>query len=68
MDSFIFAVNAVAPIIGLVAVGYFLKKFGMFGEDFIKTANRLVFRVLLPVMLFSNVYKIENIKILSIGE
>lgn len=67
MDSFIFAVNAVAPIIGLVAVGYFLKKLGMFGEDFIKTANRLVFKVLLPVMLFSNVYKIENIKNFELG-
>ena len=61
MESLIFAFNAVTPIIAMVAIGYFLKRAGVIGQDFIKTANRLVFRLFLPVMLFSNVYKIENI-------
>ena len=61
MDSLIFAVNAVAPIIIMVAIGYFLKRIGFIGSDFAKMANRLVFHVFLPAMLFLNVYRIENI-------
>ena len=45
----------------MVAAGYFLKKSKIIGKDFSSAGNRLVFRLLLPVMLFGNVYKIENI-------
>ena len=62
MESLIFAIDAVAPIIVMVALGYFLKRLGVLGKDFSKTGNRLVFKIFLPVMLFTNVYKIENLK------
>lgn len=65
MDSLIFAVNAVAPIIITVAIGYFLKKIGFMDGAFAKAANKLVFHVFLPAMLFLNVYKIENLS--SVG-
>ncbi len=45
----------------MVALGYFLKKSKIIGKDFALAGNRLVFRLLLPVMLFGNVYKIENL-------
>ena len=61
MDSFIFALSAVAPIIGMVVIGYFLKHIGMMSADFSKAANKLVFRVFMPVMLFVNIYKIESL-------
>ena len=67
MDSLIFAVNAVSPIIVTVAVGYLLKKAGLMSADFAKAANKLVFRLLLPSMLFLNVYKIENIASMDFG-
>ena len=67
MESLIFAINAVSPIILTVAVGYLLKKTGMMNGDFSKKANKLVFRVFLPVMLFMNVYGIENIKSVELG-
>ncbi|MBQ9132113.1 MAG: AEC family transporter [Clostridia bacterium] len=69
MDSLIFALNAVMPIIILVAIGYLLKRMGWVDATFAKTANKLVFHLFLPVMLFLNVYKIEglqNIEIASI--
>ena len=62
MESLGFAINAVAPIVAMVALGYFLKRFGILGKDFAKAGNRLVFKIFLPVMLFTNVYKIENLK------
>ncbi len=67
MTSLIFAINAVAPIILTVAIGYFLKKAGFMDGAFAKMANRLVFHVFLPAMLFLNIYKIEDIAATEFG-
>ena len=67
MESLIFAFNSVSPIILTVAVGYFLKRIGLMKGEFSKQANRLVFRVFLPVMLFLNVYGIESIRSVDFG-
>ena len=58
---FIAAANAVLPIVLLIIVGFILKRSGFLGEDFLKTGNKLIFNVCLPVMLFVNVYNIESI-------
>lgn len=50
------AINAIVPIILLIALGYFLKRIKFLTGDFLKTGNKLVFKVLLPVMLFMNIY------------
>lgn len=55
------AVNAVAPIIGLIALGYLLHRVGFLDDDFLSTGNRMVFNVCLPVMLFLNIYDISSI-------
>ena len=60
MEDLIFAINAVLPIILMIIVGYFLKRIKLLEEDTAKKLNTLVFRVFLPVMLFLNVYKIQN--------
>lgn len=60
-DAFRFSAEAVFPIVLLTALGFFLKKTGLLTKDFLDTGNKLTFRVLLPVMLFSNVYKIERL-------
>lgn len=67
MNSFIFAVNAVSPIIGLVALGYVLKRINLMKADFAKAANKLVFRVFLPATLFLNVYKISDFGAVDLG-
>ncbi len=67
MDSLIFAFNAVAPIITMVAIGYFLKRIGWMSESFAKSANKLVFRLFLPAMLFMNVYKIDTVGSIQMG-
>lgn len=50
------AINAILPIILLIALGYFLKRIKFLSGDFLKIGNKLVFKVLLPVMLFMNIY------------
>ena len=67
MESLIFAFKAVAPIIIMVAIGYILKKVGFMSAEFAKAANKLVFRIFLPSMLFLNVYKITNIGDMDFG-
>lgn len=56
------AVNAVLPIVLLIALGYFLRSKGMINDSFIKMGNALVFKVCLPCMLFVNVYEIAALK------
>ncbi len=67
MESLIFAVNAIAPIVLTVALGYLLKTKGFMDERFTKMANKLVFRVFLPCMLFLNVYKIASLGVIDLG-
>ena len=67
MESFIFSVSAVAPIVLMVLIGYFLKRLGMMNEQFAKDANKLVFRVFMPVMLFLNIYKIKDLSGFNFG-
>ena len=67
MDSLIFALNAVLPIIILVAIGYLLKRIKWLDVPFAKTTNKLVFHLFLPVMLFLNVYKIDGIQSIELS-
>lgn len=60
MDSLIFALSAVAPIVLMVVIGYSLKKLGFMNERFAKEANRLVFRIFMPVMLFVKIYGMQD--------
>ncbi len=67
MTDFMFAVNATAPIVLMVAVGYVLKRVGMLNGDVAKVLNKLVFRVFLPAMLFLNMYKIQDLADVDFG-
>lgn len=61
MDTFIFAVNAIMPIVLLIVLGYGLMRVHFFDEKFLKMANRFVFFVALPVLLAKNIYDVESI-------
>ncbi|MCM1543411.1 MAG: AEC family transporter [Blautia sp.] len=60
MDTLLFALNAILPIILLIFLGYLLKRKNFLDEDWFKKGNKLIFRVCLPCMLFVNVYNIES--------
>ena len=67
MESFVFAINATLPIVLTVLLGYFMKKIGLLKPDAAKSINNIVFRVLLPAMLFLNIYNIANISDISLA-
>lgn len=61
VESFLFSLNAVLPIILMVGAGFFIKKMGILSGEGAKIINKVVFRLLLPCSLFLNVYSIEDL-------
>lgn len=59
MEVFIFSINAVLPVILMVAMGYLLRAIGMVDEAFVSKANRLCFRIFLPLSLFESLYDMD---------
>lgn len=56
------AINAIAPMILLIGMGYALKQKGFLNEEFLTIGNKLVFKVCLPTMLFVNIYDVDNLQ------
>lgn len=67
IDAFIFAANAVLPIVLLIVLGYLLKRIGLLTAPFLDVGNKLTFRVLLPAMLFCNVYNIGSLREINVA-
>lgn len=61
LSIFIFTINAILPVITVMLLGYFLKSIGMFTKEFLKVANKVVFYVCLPVLLFKNLLDVEKL-------
>jgi len=55
LDNLMYSVNAILPIFLLVILGAVLNKAGKISEKFSETADWLVFKAALPVMLFLEV-------------
>ena len=52
MESLVFSLNNTVPLFAVMVLGYVLKQKNFFRDAFIADANRLVFYVSLPVLLF----------------
>ena len=55
MDSFIYSINATVPIFLVMIVGWVIKQLGVIDEHFVSKANKYVFHVALPVLLFQQI-------------
>ena len=54
MDSFIYSLNATVPVFLVMIIGNFLHRIGMIDKHFSNIADKFVFKVCLPCMLFSS--------------
>lgn len=59
MENLIYSLNSTVPIFLLMVLGYLLYRVHMLNDSFVAVANKLVFKVTLPVMLFSDMAKID---------
>ena len=55
LQDLLFSANVVLPIFFLIVLGYFLTKWNLWDEHFLKVANNVCFKCFLPVLLFTNV-------------
>lgn len=55
MENFIFSLNATLPVFVVMILGWWLMRTGFFNEEFTKTADKYVFKVALPVLLFEDI-------------
>ena len=61
MNDFLFSLNATMPVFLVIVLGWILKKTNMISEGFVSSADKLMFRIALPVLLFRDISSI-NIK------
>lgn len=54
MADLLFALEVVVPLFAAVFLGFFLRKKELMSQAFVDGANKLSFRVILPVLLFYN--------------
>lgn len=50
-----FSLNVTMPIFLVMVIGYFLRRIGMFNENFVTVVNKFNFKVTLPFMLFRDI-------------
>ncbi len=55
MNHFLFSLDATMPVFLVMAVGYLLRRTGMLTEAFCSAANKYVFKVALPLLLFKDI-------------
>ena len=55
LDDLLFSANVILPIFLLIMLGYALTRLKLWDDHFLKIANDLCFKCLLPVLLFYNV-------------
>ena len=61
LDNFIYSVNVILPVFIIVILGFVLGRTKFIGEGFIEPAEKIVFKVALPVMLFLEVAGAEKL-------
>ncbi|MDD4184408.1 MAG: AEC family transporter [Candidatus Izemoplasmatales bacterium] len=62
MDTLLFGINAVLPLLMLIGLGYLLSRIGFLNEHFLIYANKFVFRIALPAMLFYSIYNASGLE------
>lgn len=53
LENLIFCLNATVPIFLLMCLGYFFRKVGIFNEALTKGMNNFVFKIALPVLVYT---------------
>lgn len=55
ISNFIYSLNATMPIFLVIVLGWVLKRIHLLTDEFVSVADKLVFRVALPVLVFRDI-------------
>ncbi len=57
MDNFLLSAEVVLPLFLMMALGYLLRRILKLDDRWIELTNKIIFRALLPMLLFRNMYE-----------
>lgn len=66
MNNFLFSINATMPIFLVILIGWLLKRLGVINDEFANVANKYVFKLALPVLLFKDIATTSIMKNMNI--
>lgn len=55
MENFIYSLNCTMPIFMVMILGWWLKRIGLISDEFVAVADKVVFKVALPVLVFKDI-------------
>lgn len=67
MSDFMYSLNATMPIFLVMILGWWLKKIGFLTDEFVSVADKLVFKIALPVMVFKDIAGADLFKDFNFG-
>ena len=59
MQNLIFSLNATLPVFLTMVAGWLLRQWGFLPKEFCKAADRLTFKITLPIMLFLDMSAVD---------
>ncbi len=65
LENFVYSLNATLPVFALMVLGWVLRRKAFVTEEFIRVADRLVFRLCLPAMLFTDIAAMDPTQLLD---
>lgn len=67
MENFIISVEAVIPMFVMLLLGVLVRKQKLLNDDDVKKLNSVVFKVLFPILMFSNIYGNKISEVFDLG-
>lgn len=59
MTDLLFSLNGTVPLFLIMILGYLLKRTGFLTDEFVAVANKLLFKVTIPVLLFHDLVQVD---------
>lgn len=59
MSNFIVSIQAVIPLFIMLVIGLLVRRFKLLSEEELPHVNNLIFRVLFPLLMFTNLYNVD---------
>ncbi|MDD3113918.1 MAG: AEC family transporter [Candidatus Izemoplasmatales bacterium] len=61
-DTLLYALNAVLPLLLLIGLGYGLRRLHFLTDSFLEVANKFVFHIALPMLMYYTLYSASGLK------
>lgn len=67
MENFIISVEAVIPMFTMLILGVIVRKQKLLNDDDVRKLNSVIFKVLFPILMFSNIYGNKISEVFDLG-